>query len=66
MLGLAFDAAYLYHLKLGAQIAADAGARAAALELQNGCLSVLGISTGNHVVGFAGIQRFADGQFECG
>src|SRR6266545_4763252 len=32
----------------------------------SGCLSVLGISAGNHVVGFAEIQRFADGQFECG
>jgi Flp pilus assembly protein TadG len=36
MLGLAFDATYLYHLKREAQTAADAGARAAALELQKG------------------------------
>jgi Flp pilus assembly protein TadG len=36
MLGLTFDAAYLYHLKREAQIAADAGAKAASLELQNG------------------------------
>jgi len=39
MLGLAFDGAYMYHLKRKAQIAADAGARAAALELQNGSSS---------------------------
>src|SRR6266404_1557632 len=36
MLGLTFDAAYLYHLKRTAQMAADAGARAASLELQTG------------------------------
>jgi len=36
MLGLTVDAAYLHHLKRTAQIAADAGARAAALELKNG------------------------------
>src|SRR5258708_25113517 len=39
MLGLTFDAAYLYHLKRQAQMAADAGARAAALELQSGSTS---------------------------
>ena len=36
MLGLGFDAAYLYHLKRRAQVAADAGAKAASLELQAG------------------------------
>jgi len=36
MLGLGFDAGYLYHLKRTAQLAADAAARAGALELQNG------------------------------
>ncbi len=36
MLGLTFDGAYLYHLKRTAQTAADAGAKAASIELQNG------------------------------
>jgi len=36
MLGLGFDAAYLYHLKRRAQTAADAGAKAASLELVAG------------------------------
>ena len=36
MLGLGFDAAYLYHLKRRAQVAADAGAKAASLEMQAG------------------------------
>ena len=36
MLGLTFDAAYMYHLKRMAQIAADAGARAGSLELHSG------------------------------
>ncbi len=36
MLGLTFDGAYLYHLKRTAQMAADAGAKAASIELQNG------------------------------
>jgi Flp pilus assembly protein TadG len=36
MLGLTFDAAYLYHLRREAQIAADAAGKAASIELQNG------------------------------
>ena len=36
MLGLTFDAAYLYHLRRNAQMAADAGAKAGSIELQNG------------------------------
>ena len=39
MLGLTFDAAYLYHLRREATIAADAGAKAASIELQNGSTS---------------------------
>ena len=36
MLGLTFDASYLYHLKRTAQMAADAGAKAGSIEMQNG------------------------------
>jgi len=36
MLGLTFDAAYLYHLRRNAQMAADAGAKAGSIEMQNG------------------------------
>src|SRR5881392_3160565 len=36
MLGLTFDAAYLYHLRRTAQIAADAGAKAGSIEMQSG------------------------------
>jgi Flp pilus assembly protein TadG len=36
MLGLTFDAAYLYHLRRNAQMAADSGAKAGSIELQNG------------------------------
>jgi hypothetical protein len=36
MLGLGIDAAYLFHLKRMAQVAADAGAKAASIELEAG------------------------------
>ena len=36
MLGLTFDAAYLYHLRRNAQMAADAGAKAGSIEMQSG------------------------------
>ena len=40
MLGLTFDAAYMYHVRRAAQTAADAGAKAASIELQNGSSNV--------------------------